>query len=125
VVPYSFTDNSPLFVGALNGENLYRLKMIDKDDTFAYSRIVSVRFDEIKPVILYPNPVSDELRIGMKDWKDVASIEIYNNAGSVVYKSGKEPTERINVKDFKAGTYIVRVKQRNGTMASYKFVITK
>ncbi|MCE7042401.1 Ig-like domain-containing protein [Dyadobacter sp. CY312] len=125
VIPYSYTDNSPVLIGAANAENLYRLKMIDRDETFAYSRIVSVRFDEQHQMILYPNPVSDELRISTKDWKNVATVEIYNNGGSLMYKSGKQPSEKVSVKDFKTGTYIVRVKQKNGTVSSYKFVIMR
>ncbi len=36
---YTFSDVKPL-----NGENLYRLKMIDRDATYAYSRIQSLTF---------------------------------------------------------------------------------
>ncbi|MCZ4501189.1 MAG: Por secretion system C-terminal sorting protein, partial [Marmoricola sp.] len=51
---YSFSDVAPL-----NGINYYRLKMIDKDDTFAYSSIKSAKFEIMtKLLALYPNPVS-------------------------------------------------------------------
>ncbi|NIJ51951.1 T9SS type A sorting domain-containing protein [Dyadobacter arcticus] len=49
---YSFTDETPV-----SGDNLYRLKMIDQDGTFAYSRIVSLGFEGMEKIILFPNPV--------------------------------------------------------------------
>lgn len=48
---YSFKDNSPLA-----GRNLYRLKMIDLDASFAYSRILGVEFGQSTTMITYPNP---------------------------------------------------------------------
>ncbi|WP_146202213.1 hypothetical protein [Dyadobacter jejuensis] len=41
---YSFIDKTPTYDRTRPGENLYRLKMIDKDGTFAYSRIQSLDF---------------------------------------------------------------------------------
>src|SRR5262249_11305088 len=46
---YSFVDAAPL-----RGDNLYRLKMVDLDETFAYSRIENVNFKGI--ALVYPNP---------------------------------------------------------------------
>ncbi|SKB54984.1 beta-galactosidase [Dyadobacter psychrophilus] len=40
------------------GENLYRLKMVDQDNTFAYSKIISAGFETLDRVTLYPNPVT-------------------------------------------------------------------
>jgi hypothetical protein len=50
---YSFTDAFPV-----RGQNLYRLKMIDLDSTFAYSKIEVVSFDRPDDILLYPNPVT-------------------------------------------------------------------
>src|SRR5690606_35391380 len=57
---YHFNDSSPL-----SGKNYYRLKMIDKDATFTYSRIESVVM-EITGIALklYPNPVNGVFYIG-------------------------------------------------------------
>jgi hypothetical protein len=52
---YVFTDN-----GAIMGVNYYRLKTIDFDGTFSYSRIVAVNIDQGEAtessVSIYPNP---------------------------------------------------------------------
>ena len=49
---YTFTHVNPSA-----GENLYRLKMVDQDNTFAYSKIVSVNVDATDKLVLFPNPV--------------------------------------------------------------------
>ena len=53
VQTYNFTHQNPV-----NGENLYRLKMVDRDSTFAYSRIISAGFEGFDQITLYPNPVT-------------------------------------------------------------------
>ena len=50
---YTYTDEKPA-----SAENLYRLKMQDLDGSFAYSRIVSVRFENKNELVVYPNPAS-------------------------------------------------------------------
>ncbi len=55
---YNFVDSIPE-----SGLNYYRLKMVDLDGTFAYSRIKSVNFPEFSWAKLYPNPVNDVLQI--------------------------------------------------------------
>lgn len=124
-VPYTYTDNNPVTGGKSNGENLYRLKMIDRDATFAYSSIVSLRFEGGEKVILYPNPVLDEIGLNATNWNDVINVEIYNIGGIMMYRSGKVPSDKISVKDFKSGSYIARIKHRNGSTTSYKFVVVR
>jgi hypothetical protein len=50
---YNFVHASPS-----DGENLYRLKMVDQDNTFAYSKIVSAAFEITDRITLFPNPVT-------------------------------------------------------------------
>jgi hypothetical protein len=51
---YLFSDKDPL-----NNNNLYRLKVIDKDETFAYSKIRQINFKDILNIAVYSNPVTD------------------------------------------------------------------
>ena len=48
---YSAVDMQPR-----NGINFYRLKMVEKDGKFAYSRILSVQLANGKLITVYPNP---------------------------------------------------------------------
>ena len=109
---YSFPDKNPM-----DSENLYRLKMIDKDGSFSFSRIQSVYFDA--QINFYPNPVKDLLKI-----KGVAvgKVQLINNAGKVVYSSDNIPTEGIDMGTLSAGVYLVRVTHKDGSSTIRKVV---
>jgi hypothetical protein len=114
---YSLSDNRPL-----NGENFYRLKIVDIDGSFAYSQIARLNF-EIKNNV-YPNPVTsaDNLLIDVDDWNKVGSITITDALGKTVYQSSRALPNGISMRDFLSGMYVVQVKLKNGTGASYKIV---
>jgi len=56
---YTFTDKSPL-----DGTGYYRLKMVDLDAKFTYSKTVSVTADKSSvPLVIYNNPFTDQIRL--------------------------------------------------------------
>ncbi|MDP4131720.1 MAG: T9SS type A sorting domain-containing protein [Bacteroidota bacterium] len=56
---YSYTDQFPLA-----GNGYYRLKMIDLDGKFQYSKVVVVSTDNnSQPLVVYSNPFSDQIRV--------------------------------------------------------------
>ncbi|MEO6961984.1 MAG: T9SS type A sorting domain-containing protein [Puia sp.] len=56
---YTFTDQFPLA-----GNGYYRLKMIDLDGKFEYSKVVFVTSDNMRqPLVVYSNPFSDQIRV--------------------------------------------------------------
>jgi hypothetical protein len=109
---YSFSDKSPL-----DGENLYRLKMIDKDDSFSFSRIQSLNFDS--QISSYPNPVKDLLKI---KGATIGKVQLINNAGKVVFSSDNIPTEGIDMVSLSAGVYLVRITHKDGSSTVRKVV---
>lgn len=67
--PYEAIDHEPF-----NGENVYRLQMIDKDRTNAYSGLRSLPF-VFEPTLLFPNQVSDFVYIKSAfDLKTITSV---------------------------------------------------
>jgi CshA-type fibril repeat protein len=120
LIKYSFTDVNPV----AGSENLYRLKMIDNDETFAYSRIQSVKFDGIQAdLTVYPNPVSDKLFI--RDFAQVSQVNIYDLKGVSVYQSGSSKNGEITVSNLPTGVYTVRITRSNGLQNSQKIVVKK
>jgi hypothetical protein len=118
---YSAIDDSPM-----SGINFYRLKMVDKDGTFALSKIRNVEFDLKNGYTLFPNPVSDKLNFkSTENWNTVSSIQIYNAQGVEVYTSPSVPEKEVNVKDLPAGTYVVKLSRKNRQFSSYKVVIAR
>lgn len=101
----------------MDGENLYRLKMIDRDGTFSFSRIQSVYFDT--QINFYPNPVKDLLKI-----KGVAvgKVQLINNAGKVIYSTTHIPTEGIDMSKLLTGVYLIRITHKDGSSTIRKVV---
>jgi len=109
-----------------SGENLYRLKMVDNDGTFAYSRIRSINIDS-RPsdLSVYPNPSSDKLNIS--DYTSVKEIVISDLYGRSVYQSGSFSTGNgtVDVKNFTKGTYVVKITRLSGEFSSHKVLVNR
>ncbi len=118
LVKYTFTDAAPL-----QGENLYRLKMVDKDDTYAYSSIRDLTFNGGQMQFAYPNPVSDVVYI--QDAESVKMVSIVNLNGKTVMDTGTLQGGAIRVDRLNAGMYIVKVVRNNGLVTSQKIVVAK
>jgi hypothetical protein len=109
ILTYTFFDTEPR-----TGENFYRLRMVDKDESFAYSRIKSVNFEKQMQYFAYPNPVAETLNLNILDWQQVDIIEIRNQKGESVYRSNNKHTKTIDVKKLKQGLYILKIIQKDG-----------
>lgn len=116
ITRYNFTDRNPL-----PGENLYRLKMIDRDRTFAYSKIVNLHFPTNATVSIYPNPASEKIIISADNWKNIRTVKIVNTAGQTVYTSEK-PQQEIDIQRLASGSYIIGFVRDNGVQENVKFV---
>ncbi len=118
---YSAVDDSPM-----NGNNLYRLKMVDKDGTFALSKIRSVEFNLKTGYTLFPNPVSEKLNFkSTEDWNSVSSVKIYNAQGVEVYTSPSVPVKEVSVSNLPSGTYVVKLSRRERGSNSYALIIAR
>jgi hypothetical protein len=119
LVKYSFNDNAPR-----GGANLYRLKMVDKDGSFAYSRIRELSYAGGVHVTVYPNPVSNTLYIIEAEAGTLKEAALFNMKGQKVYQSSVAGLQQIDVKSLIPGIYIVKTTQTNGTESSQKIVIS-
>ncbi|MCE7059527.1 T9SS type A sorting domain-containing protein [Dyadobacter sp. CY343] len=113
---YSFSDQIPL-----KGESYYRLKMIDKDGSFAYSQIQKLEF-ELEKTFIYPNPAGgdDHIRL-MNGDKIISEVQIFDKAGRKVYQL-KQPDAEIDIRELASGHYIMKVIFENGSESSQLFV---
>lgn len=115
---YNFHDTAPL-----TGQNMYRLKMIDQDGSFAFSSIKIIRFEEAQRLIAYPNPAKG--RLSIRDYQNVKQVTIYNTAGAKVFESQDIRQEGINVAHFPDGMYTFSTTLLNGTVKTTKVAIAK
>lgn len=100
----------------LPGINYYRLKMMDKDESYVYSPIKSVQFSTDNDLFLSPNPAIDEITISGLDLNSTEGrVEIYNSAAQLIYQNQHDmesgtmrlSLEQLNVKI--SGNYYLRV----------------
>jgi surface protein len=115
---YRFQDDVPL-----GGINYYRLKMVDRDKTFAYSRIQSVDFGSKSMVSIYPNPASD--RLLLNDYNSVKSVKLYNMAGLNLLDITKITAQGIDISCLSPGLHTAKVTFFDGSTKTSKLVITK
>ncbi|WP_159473703.1 T9SS type A sorting domain-containing protein [Dyadobacter sp. 3J3] len=120
IIKYSGYDHEPF-----SGTNYYRLKMVDLDDTYAFSKIRSIDAGQNVSTTLYPNPVSTTLSINPGEWNKVDHIELTNLTGILVYKSTGNLVREINVKEFPAGLYVLRISRKDGSASVNKVMINK
>lgn len=118
---YSFNADDPS-----SGENLYRLQMVDKDQSYAYSGIRSLIFDVPKTSI-FPNPVSDKFQINVSDWSKIQHIHIINSTGQEMSNFTRSEfamiqTKGIVVKNLPAGIYVVKITRTSGLAETFKMV---
>ncbi|HET6995187.1 MAG TPA: choice-of-anchor tandem repeat GloVer-containing protein, partial [Chitinophagaceae bacterium] len=105
VTSYSFTDHQPL-----DGINYYRLKQIDIDGLFAYSKIVSADFGKAGKLTVFPNPASDRLHVRWPQDGNFTLIRIINSTGQVVLqKNATSSTAELNLEGLTKGWYTLQL----------------
>lgn len=76
---YQYTDRS-----SLNGISYYRLKMVDADGRFTYSKIIAISVPVNNAIIVFPNPVKDKLFITLAGIASPTEISISDARGTVI-----------------------------------------
>lgn len=114
---YQFTHPDPA-----DGLNYYRLKMIDRDATYAYSSIRSLRFALATTTWIYPNPTADVLQVKVVKPQDVLRLELYDHSGKLLSTMSRLPAEGINVTGLAPGQYLLRIYYANTSLSSHSFV---
>ncbi|WP_025762751.1 T9SS type A sorting domain-containing protein [Dyadobacter tibetensis] len=114
---YQFVDHQPQL-----GENIYRLKMVDADGSYAYSRLLAVLFSPDSGPVLYPNPARAFLKIEDATWSQVSEIQIFNKSGQIVNRPGKSDTAEINIQQLPEDQYTLQLLYNTGQKISLPFV---
>ncbi|MDR6809464.1 hypothetical protein J2Y45_000217 [Dyadobacter sp. BE34] len=116
---YRFVHTEPV-----NGQNnLYRLKMIDTDGTFAFSKINALLFNQKNLGRIYPNPAaSGQLTVDVKNWASVKNVQISTLNALTVYDSGQNPQQSIDINNLSTGIYMLKVFKKDGTSEQFRLV---
>jgi hypothetical protein len=108
---YRFTDLSPF------SSTYYRLKQVDFDGTFNYSRIISVKSDAM-PFSIYPNPAQNQLFV--KDLEGSTEVSISDIKGKLLIKKVVKPFIPMDIHSLPSGFFLVKIGEQ-----TQKLVIQK
>ena len=110
---YSFADNQPTDEPI----RYYRLKMIDIDGKFAFSRIVTVKGTPIDKMVLTPNPASGNIVIKGLTGPGTISISAINGF-QIAHFIVRGPALETNVGHLPKGMYLVIYKNKEEVITS-------
>ncbi len=79
---YTFTHHTPSA-----GVNYYRLKQVDFDGTFEYSKVIAINAPGSKDIFAFPNPAKDKITLQYDYSKGAGSIQLFDALGRRVNAS--------------------------------------
>ncbi len=96
----------------LSKTSYYRLKMVDDDNSFDYSRVVSVLIESKYKVNITPS-VQDESVTIETDFEDskAGKIEVFSQSGKLMLEKPVTRSAVVSLQTLPQGIYIIRVKQ--------------
>ncbi|SEI54786.1 Por secretion system C-terminal sorting domain-containing protein [Dyadobacter sp. SG02] len=115
---YQYQDHGPA-----PGINYYRLKMVDRDGTFAYSRVQRADFGNRGYANVYPNPASETLFV--EDYGHVREAVIYNGSGMKMLETGIVGPRGIDVSRLSGGLHTLKLTFDDGKAQSLKIIVGK
>ncbi|MBD3637904.1 MAG: T9SS type A sorting domain-containing protein [Crocinitomicaceae bacterium] len=72
---------------------------------------------------IYPNPTSQSIVIELINFENVETLQVFDNSGRLIYVTAvNQPKIQIDLADFAAGIYLVKVNHTDGTFASQKVI---
>ena len=107
------------------GNLYYRIKQIDRNGSYTYSRIVLLK-NNIKGggYVIYPNPANNYIVISSGyDAVNKATVQLYDATGRLLLnKTITSSNEEINTSQYPRGTYMLRIVN-DEEVVSYKVVV--
>jgi hypothetical protein len=105
------------------GEVLYRIKIVDIDGSFNYSNVERIKVGGSAMVSLFPNPVSRILQI---NGTRTLSLTLYNAIGTIQFsKAISSGNGNIDVSNFPAGAYWLKIQDLKGNIQVKKVIISR
>jgi hypothetical protein len=94
----------------LSSINYYRLKLIDRNGGYFYSKIVPVRYDKNVAITIFPNPANDVVTVQLHMPAGAISLKIIDGMGRTVKtmslrSSGSTLSTTIDLSGLAAGQY--------------------
>jgi hypothetical protein len=121
---YAFLDNSPFA-----SKNYYRIKQVDKNGSYSYSKIISVTIDEsLGSWVVYPNPTTDKVNLFCNANYNNMQIEVYDAIGKLIYSQTKEKANKgevisVSLNNLAKGVYSIKIQANNAATTTKKVLV--
>ncbi|NIJ55027.1 glycoside hydrolase family 9 protein [Dyadobacter arcticus] len=89
----------------------YRLKQVDFDGKYAYSKIAAIYRSDRKGFKIAPNPVTDYLDLTLPAEALPANVTLTNVSGQVVFQKRSNASFRVPMNQLASGIYILSVSK--------------
>ncbi|HET7898404.1 MAG TPA: T9SS type A sorting domain-containing protein, partial [Flavisolibacter sp.] len=118
---YAYTDAELSQVNA--NQVYYRLKMVDKDGSFDYSKVLRFPITQSTTLTIFPNPVQHTLTVSMTNARYPLTLQVTDLSGRVLYTEKLwRSAASINVGRWKSQVYLLKVLDSdNQLVATQKF----
>lgn len=103
------------------GQNYYRLRMVDGDETFTYSATRSIKFEGGDDFQIYPNPASEKLVLSNAE--QISKVSVYDMSGRKRINAEGKSSNEVNLSSLPDGRYIVEIVDRNGVPHTKSLVV--
>jgi len=103
---YSFTDNS----NNVKGTSFYRLKMVDLDNTFAFSSIKTVKGSGLQAEVnVFPNPASSNSKITVGNLSESTNVRVFDNTGRLIQQITSTNSNSVDLNHLQKGSYFIKI----------------
>ncbi|MEL6925011.1 MAG: T9SS type A sorting domain-containing protein, partial [Bacteroidota bacterium] len=121
---YAYVDAQPL-----SGNNYYRLKMVDQDESYEYSpiRAVEPSAADKTSIQIFPNPTADQLNLRLPHTTTAdgdVSLQIFDQQGRLQLQAQRTVESGIlslSLQRLAPGSYVIRLR-RLGHTSVHRFV---
>ncbi len=103
---YTYTDLKPV-----RGNNIYRIRLIDRDGKYSYSDVKSLNFDDTRNLIsIAPNPAKSLVILTVKENRKTLQVKLFNSLGQqlAAYVLTTESLP-IDISKLNSGSYYISV----------------
>jgi Secretion system C-terminal sorting domain/Kelch motif len=105
---YNFIDQE-----ASNGINYYRLKQVDTDGKFTYSKVIAVKINKnASKSVIYPTYTEGSLFI-RNETSEIKQVSVVNALGHLVLQT--QALDRLDLSPYPSGIYFIQVSDTKGT----------
>jgi Metallo-peptidase family M12/Secretion system C-terminal sorting domain len=121
---YSFTDVRPFA-----SKNYYRIKQVDKNGGYSYSKVITITIDgSIGSWVVYPNPTTEKVNLFCNSNYNNMQIQIFDAIGKLVFTQTKEKAVKgevvtVSLSNLARGIYSIKLQANNAETTTKKIIV--